>query len=168
MLEVKGRAGMFFYWAGMGIAISALGWWSLDWIDDWGKLMEILSISLMISGVIFVGIGIFKLLDRRPVLVADGEGVLDRTSFPVRRILWADIQGFELAPGGGRAPLFLSIDLADPEAFLAKARLATTRPILEAYQKAYGSPCVIPLRALDAEPTVLLTRLRAALGAHNR
>ena len=168
MLEVKGRASMLWYWAAMGVALSALGWWLLDWVEDWGKLMETLAVSLMLSGVVIVGFGIFKALDRRPVLVVDGDGVLDRTSFPVRRIPWADIRGFQLAPARERAPLFLAIELADPEAFIAKGLLSLTRPMLESFQNSYGSPCVISLRALDAEPNTLLVRLRDALNRRNR
>lgn len=125
----------------MGVATSALGCWLLDWIEEWGKRVELLAVSLMNSGAVIFGIGVFKALDRRPVLIVDGDGVLDRTSFPGRRIPWADIRGFQLTPRE-RKPTYLASELADPEAFIASSLLNFARPMLEAFKNTCGSPCV--------------------------
>lgn len=167
MIEVKGRAGMIWYWSGVGAVVSLFGLWSLDWVDDLGKIWEIIALSLMITGVIVVGIGIWKALDNRPVLVTDAEGLLDRTSMPSRRIAWSDIKGFGLVPSQGRAPRFLAVQLADPAAFRARAPRALAA-ILETLEENYGTPCVIPLRAMDAEPRSLLQSLNEAMARRKR
>ena len=167
MFEIKGRSGMVWYWTGVGGVLSLLGLWSLEWVDDLGKLWEILAVSLMISGVIIAGIGVWKALDKRPVLVGDAEGLLDRTSVPSRRIAWSDIKAFKLVPAQGREPQFLAIELADPALFKAKA-VYGAGVMLEAFEKNYGTPCVIPLRAMDVEPNALLLRLNDALRRRKR
>lgn len=167
MLEVKGRASMVWYWAAVGLVISALGWWLMDWVEDLGKLGEILAVSLMISGVVIVGLGIYKAVDKRAILVVDQKGVLDRTSYPSRQLAWADIRGFRLVPVGGRAPLFLAIDLVNPEELIGKA-LFGSAALLETMQEKYGTPCVITLRALDTQPHALLARLNEALNRIRR
>ena len=40
MVEVKGRASMVWYWSGVGAVVSLFGLWSLDWVDELGKLWE--------------------------------------------------------------------------------------------------------------------------------
>lgn len=167
MVEVKGRASMVWYWSGVGAVVSLFGLWSLDWVDELGKLWEIIAVSLMITGVIVVGMGIWKALDKRPVLITDAEGLLDRTSIPSRRIAWNDIKGFGLVPSQGQTPRFLAVQLADPAAFRAKAP-RTLAPILETFEEKFGTPCVISLRAMDVEPRSLLQNLNEAMARRKR
>ena len=167
MLEVKGRAIVFWYWAGMGVVTSLLGWWLRDWWWTEGFPLRIVPISLVISGVIFVGIGIWKVLDKRPVIVVDDQGLLDRTSLPHRRIAWNDIVKFRLITIKGREPTWLAIDLVDPAKMISKALFASGA-MLETFEKQYGTPCVIALKTLDIEPHNLLERLKAALSQYKR
>jgi len=145
----------------VGGLVSLVGWWWLNWVDDLGKLWEILSVSLMISGVVIFGVGIWKAFDRGPALVVDSEGLLDRTSIPARRIGWNEIKAFNLAIPSGRNPQILGIQLVDPGRFIQSARFGAGA-VLTAFEKAYGTPCVIPLKSLDIEPHSLLARLRSA------
>src|SRR5690606_22845003 len=121
MLEVRGSANVIWYWSGFGVVLAVLGWFSLDWLEDLGKLGEILSLGIMLSGVVLFGLGIWKALDKRPLLVADKQGVLDRTGLPHRRIDWADITAFRLIGVAGRQPVWLAIDVVDPEKFISKS-----------------------------------------------
>ncbi|MEO7935878.1 MAG: hypothetical protein ABIR27_06445, partial [Dokdonella sp.] len=134
MLEVKGRAIVFWYWSGVGVAISLLGWLSWDWLWDQGNLLRLVPVSLMISGVIFVGLGIWKALDKRPVIVANEQGFLDRTSFPHRRFAWGEIVKFRLITVKDREPVWLAIDLVDPAKLINKG-LHGSRAILEQFEK---------------------------------
>ena len=167
MLEVKGRAIVFWYWSGVGVAISLLGWLSWDWLWDQGNLLRLVPVSLMISGVIFVGLGIWKALDKRPVIVANEQGFLDRTSFPHRRFAWGEIVKFRLITVKDREPVWLAIDLVDPAKLINKG-LHGSRAILEQFEKQYGTPCVIALKILDIEPHNLLERLKSALNQYQR
>jgi hypothetical protein len=167
MLEVKGRASVVWIFAGFGIALSTFGWFSLAWIEDLGKIWEIVAVGLMISGVLIVGIGIWRAVDKRPVLVADDQGLLDRTSLPARRIAWSDIEGFSLVTVSGREPTWLAIQLADPELFISKAMFGAAA-MLESFEEKFGTPCVIALRSLDIEPNGLLVRLKDALNQRKR
>lgn len=121
MLEVKGRANVFWYWAAVGVLTSLSGWWLLGWFSDQGLLLRLVPVAMAVSGVIFVGIGIFKALDKRPVIIVNENGLLDRTSFPHRRLAWNDIVKFRLVTVGGRAPVWLAIDLVDPARMINKA-----------------------------------------------
>jgi hypothetical protein len=167
MLEVKGRASVVWIFAGFGIALSTFGWFSLAWVEDLGKVWEIVAVGLMISGVLIVGIGIWRAVDKRPVLVADDQGLLDRTSLPARRIAWSDIEGFSLVTVSGREPTWLAIQLADPELFISKAMFGAAA-MLESFEEKFGTPCVIALRSLDIEPNGLLVRLKDALNQRKR
>ena len=163
MLEVKGRTSIVWYWAITGIVVSVLGWWSLGWVDELGKLWFILAISVMISGVIVVGIGIWKALDKRPVLIADRDGVLDRTSLQSRRMAWNEITGFRLVTTGAGVPQWLAIELVDPQRFMDRFG---SGPMMKAFQTTYGTPCVISVKAIDIEPHTLLANLKSAQQVH--
>ena len=167
MLEVKGSSSVIWYWSGFGVALSVLGWYALGWLEDLGKLGEILSVSMMLSGVILVGLGIWRALDKRPVLVVDEQGVLDRTGLPHRRIGWTDITAFRLIVVAGSLPVWLAIEVVDPEKFISKS-LFVSRVMLETFHTNHATPCVISLKLLDAEPNALLLRLRAALSQYKR
>lgn len=167
MLEVKGRASIVFYWAIVGIVTSLLGWWCLDGVDELGLLWEILAYSLMVSGPIVIGMGMRKALDRRPMLVADQDGVLDRTSYPERKWSWTQIRGFRLWPENSRKPTLLAVDIDQPEQYIRAARMGN-RAVFEAFQNNYGTPCVVSLSALDIEPNVLLLQLKERLKQQSR
>ena len=167
MLEVKGRAIVFWYWSGVGVVISSLGWLSWDWLRDQGFLLRLVPMTLVISGMIFVALGIWKALDKRPVIVANEQGFLDRTSFPHRRFAWHEIVKFRLVTVKGREPVWLAIDLVDPAKLINKG-LHGSRAILEQFEKQYGTPCVIALKTLDIEPHNLLERLKSALNQYQR
>jgi hypothetical protein len=167
MLEVKGKANVVWVFAGFGIGLSTFGWYSLAWVEDLGKLWEIIAISLMISGVLIAGIGVWRAVDKRPILVVDEQGLLDRTSLPTRRIAWSEIEGFSLITVSGREPTWLAIQLANPELFISKAMFGAAA-MLESFEEKYGTPCLIALRSLDAEPNGLLIRLKDALSRRKR
>ena len=167
MLEVKGRASVVWIFAGFGLVLSAFGWFSLSWVDDLGKIWEIVAVSLMISGVLIVGIGIWRAVDKRPVLVVDDQGLLDRTSLPTRRIVWSDIEAFSLVTVSGREPTWLAIQLANPERFISQAMFGAAA-MLESFEEKFGTPCVIALKSLDIEPNGLLARLKDALNQRKR
>jgi hypothetical protein len=167
MLEVKGRASVVWIFAGFGIALSTFGWFSLSWVEELGKVWEIVAVGLMISGVLIVGIGIWRAVDKRPVLVVDDQGLLDRTSLPARRIAWGEIEDFSLVTVSGREPTWLAIQLADPELFISKAMFGAAA-MLESFEERLGTPCVIALKSLDIEPNGLLARLKEALKQRKR
>jgi hypothetical protein len=167
MLEVKGRASVVWIFAGFGIALSIFGWFSLAWVEDLGKIWEIVAVSLMISGVLIAGIGVWRAVDKRPILVVDDQGLLDRTSLPARRIAWSDIEGFSLVTVSGREPTWLAIQLSNPELFISKAMFGAAA-MLESFEEKFGTPCVIALRSLDIEPNGLLVRLKDALNQRKR
>lgn len=166
MLEVKGRASAFWYWAAIGVVTSTLGWASWDWFRD-GIVLRMLPLGLVVSGVVFFGFGIWKRLDKRPALVVDDKGLLDRTGLPQRLIAWNDIVQFRLVTLAGRAPTWLAIDLVDPDQLISSA-LYRTGPMLEVFKEKYGTPCVIALKALDIEPHRLLEQLKADLRQYKR
>lgn len=163
MLEVKGRRSVVVPWAISGIVISLLGWWSFGGVPTFGKLWEIVALTLLFSGFVLIGFGIWKALDPRPVLVIDDAGFLDRVNMPARRFAWQDIKGFRLMDSGRRDVHSLCIDLVDPARFIASAHF-TAAPALKLFDKTHGTPCVIPLKSLDVEPHHLLARLKSAQG----
>lgn len=167
MLEVKGRAIVFWYWAGVGAVLALLGWGMWDWLQDEGFLLRVLPVSLIGSGAVFLVIGIWKTLDKRPVIVVDDKGVLDRTAVPPRRIAWNDIVQFRLITDSGRKPSLLAIDLVDPATFISKATFGGSA-ILETLGKKYGTPCVIAVKTLQIEPNNLLERCKSALRQYKR
>jgi hypothetical protein len=167
MLEIRGRKSVVWSWGIVGIVVSMLGWWSLAWVDQLGKLWEIFALSMLVSGIIIVGFGMFKAWDRRPVLLVNNEGLVDRSSLQVRFIAWADITGFSLAPGGQTVPLYLAIHVVDPQTYIRKAAFGSAA-VMEALQSTYGTPCLIPLRALDTQANDLLVRLQEALRGQQR
>ena len=167
MLEVKGRAIVFWYWSGVGAVTSLLGWLSWDWLWNQGMLLRAVPVAMVITGVIFVGLGIWKALDKRPVIVANDLGFLDRTSLPNRRFAWNEIVKFRIITIKGREPVWLAVDLVDPVKLINKG-LHGSRAMLEAFEKQYGTPCVIALKTLDIEPHNLLERLKSTLSQHTR
>ncbi len=167
MLEVKGRAIVFWYWAGVGAVLGLVGLGIWDWFKDEGFFLRVLPVSLMGSGVVFVAIGFWKMLDKRPVIVVDDKGLLDRTALPPRLIAWNDIVQFRLITDSGRVPSLLAIDLVDPAKLISKAIFGGSA-ILETLEKKYGTPCVIALKTLEIEPNSLLERCKAALKQYKR
>lgn len=166
MLEVKGRAIVFWYWAGFGAVLALIGWGLWDWLKDGGFLLRVLPVSLVGSGLVFLLIGIWKTLDKRPVIVVDDKGLLDRTALPSRLMAWNDIVQFRLITDRKRQPSYLAIDLADPEAFISKAVIGGT--MLQALQQQHGTPCVIAVKTLQIEPHNLLERCKSALKEYKR
>ena len=167
MLEVKGRAIVFWYWAGVGAVVSLLGWGSWDWFEDGGFMLRLLPLTLVITGVVFVVLGAWKMLDKRPVIVVDDKGFLDRTSLPRRLIAWDDIVRFRLITDAAQKPAWLGIDLTDPEKFISKSVYGSSA-ILEALYERYDTPCVIALNTLDIGPHSLLEQCKAALNQQKR
>lgn len=166
MLEVKGRVTAFLYWVIFGLVLALLGWWGWEWLHDEGFLFRMLTFSLAGAGIVCVGIGIWKALDKRPVLVVDGQGLLDRTSLPARRINWIEIADFRLVPVGARSPTFLAVDLVDSAKFVGSAFFASSGAMLEALEKKHGTPCVIAMQLLDIQPHNLLENLKSLLKQH--
>lgn len=167
MLEVNGRAIACLYWAGTGVFLVLSGWGFWQLFCDAGVLLWMLSISLVACGAILVGFGIWKALDKRPVVVVDEKGVLNRTGIPSRMITWNDIEQFRLVTVAGREPSWLAIDLVDPTAFISKAMVGSSG-MLKAFQEKYGTPCVIGLIALDIEPHSLLEHCKSAMRQFKR
>lgn len=167
MLEVKGRANIYLTWIIAGVVFAMLGWAMWDAFVDDGFPLRVLPASLVISGAICVGIGIWKALDKKPAIIVDVQGLIDRTSLPHRTLLWSEIEGFRLVPAGARNPKFLAIDLVDPEKMISKA-LYGTATMLEQFQRQFGTPCVIVLRTLEIEPHNLLERLKGSMRQHKR
>ncbi len=167
MLEVKGRAIVFWYWAGVGVVIALTGLGCWDWLWEGGVLLRTIPLSLVVSGVIFVVIGIWKVLDKRPVIVVDDKGMLDRTSLPSRMLSWAEVRDFRLISDRGGQLCWLAIDLVDPAQFIDKALLGSGA-LLEELEKKYGTPCVIALKTLKIEPHRLLECLKSDLRHQQR
>ena len=167
MFEVKGRASVFWYWSGAGVVLGLLGWVTWDWLWGGGILLLMFPASLFASAVVFVTVGIWKALDKRPAMVVNEKGVLDRTSMPSRLLSWADVEDFRLVVSKRRQPVLLAVDLVDPERFIDKAMIGSAG-MLEEFQKEHGTPCVIALKALEIEPHNLLERLKSAMRQHKR
>ncbi len=167
MFEVKGRAVVFWYWAGVGAVLALVGLGIWDWFKDEGFLLRVLPVSLVGSGLVFLAIGIWKVLDTRPVIVVDDKGLLDRTALPARLIAWNDIVQFRLITDAGREPSWLAIDLAEPAKLISKATFGGSA-ILEALEKKYGTPCVIAVKTLEIEPHNLLERCKGAMKEFKR
>ena len=160
MLEVKGRAVIVLPFFVIAIVLAVAGWVGLDWVDQLGKLWWIVCLTLLLSSVPIAAIGLFKALDRRPLLVVDAAGVHDRVTSPARRFGWDEIKGFRLSPAGSRKPQVLAIDVIDPERAIAQARLGMGA-LMEATRTQHGSPCVVWLNALDIDPVRLLSALQS-------
>ena len=167
MFEVKGRAIVFWYWAGVGAVLALVGLGMWDWFKDDGFFLRILPVSLVGSGVVFLAIGIWKVLDKRPVIVVDDKGLLDRTALPPRLMAWDDIVQFRLISDASREPSMLAIDLADPAKFISKAIFGGSA-ILEALENKHGTPCVIAVKTLEIEPHNLLERCKSAMKQFKR
>lgn len=168
MLEVKGRATGFLYWVVFGLVLALLGWLGWNWLKDDGFLFRMLTFAVLGTGVVFVLLGVWKILDKRPVMVVDEQGLLDRCSLPSRRISWDEISDFHLAPVGANSPNFLAIDLVDSVKFVSNASFFVSGAMLEAIEKQHGTPCVIPMKTLDIEPHNLLERLRVLMKHYKR
>lgn len=165
VLEVKGRALVVVGFFGMAVVMVLAGWLGMAWVERLGVLWWILCLSLMISSLPMVFLGMRKALDKRPLLVVDRDGMHDRVTSPARRFAWNEITGFRLSPANTRKPQVLAIDVADPARAIRDAPLGT-RTALEVARQQHGSPCIVWLGALDIDPNQLLTKLRSAQLVH--
>lgn len=91
MLEVEGRTTVLVVSFGIAVVLAGVGWIGVAWVRHVGMRWFILCLSLMVSSVPMLALGVFKALDRRPKLVVDAQGVFNRVTSPSRRFAWADI-----------------------------------------------------------------------------
>lgn len=88
-----------------------------------------------------------KLLDRRPGLVIDDLGLIDRSSaIAVGRIAWADVVGVDVIRIGRQQMLRLMV--SNPEAYLARAG-SLKRLLLRGNARTFGSPLFISAVSLQ-------------------
>jgi hypothetical protein len=105
-----------------------------------------------------------KLLDTRPGLVIDGEGIHDNSSAaPFGRLAWGEIAGFRLVEVRGQK--MFAIDLRDPETFIQSA--ARIRKLAyRANMKLMGSPIAVTSIGLKIDHALLGEILTDSLKRH--
>ena len=160
MLEVKRRATVVVPFLVIALVMAVTGWLGMAWVRHLGVVWFIACLSVMVSSVPMVVLGIIKALDRRPVLRVDAGGLHDRATSPARQFPWGEIKGFRLSPANTRAPQVLAIDVVDPARAIEAAPLGA-RTLMEAARLHHGTPCIIWLRALDIDANALLAALRS-------
>jgi hypothetical protein len=88
----------------------------------------------------------YKMLDGKPGLVIDGQGIIDNSSgVAAGRIAWNDITGFRVTEVTGQR--FLTIDVLDPDKYLAQCT-SLARMMNVASAKMTGSPVNISASTL--------------------
>jgi len=111
------------------------------------------------ASIVFFGAGAvlfaFQLIDRRPRLILDDEGLYDRT-LGVGAIPWRDIAGAQLLSVRGHA--FVCLQLRNPEHWLAK--LPPRRRRLVALNQRKGFAALnVNLSGVAADPQAVLQRI---------
>ncbi|WP_394539830.1 hypothetical protein PRJ39_04295 [Lysobacter enzymogenes] len=111
------------------------------------------------ASIVFFGGGAvlfaFQLLDRRPRLVLDDEGLTDRT-LGVGTIPWRDIAGAQLRTVRGHA--FVCLQLRNPEQW--SARLSARQRRLAALNQRMGYAMLnVNLSGVAADPQAVLKRI---------
>lgn len=111
------------------------------------------------ASIVFFGAGVvlfaFQLIDRRPRLILDDEGLYDRT-LGVGTIPWRDIAGAHLLSMRGHA--FVCLQLRNPEHWLSK--LSPRQRRLVALNQRLGFAALnVNLSGVAADPLAVLERI---------
>ncbi|MEK3876163.1 STM3941 family protein [Paenibacillus sp. FSL H8-0122] len=118
-----------------------------------GEVTQDPAILLRTLGIVFTvlfGLGVvvylFMLLRRSPLLVADAQGIDDRSSaIPGGRIMWEDIKDIRLIRFSGQKNI--CVYLADPKAYLARQR-GVKRWLMAINLRLVGTPVNIASQAM--------------------
>jgi hypothetical protein len=106
-----------------------------------------------------------KLLDSKPAIILDEEGLTDNMSaISLGFILWADINyvsELSIQPTAVSTQWFVVIVLKEPEAYIEREANPIKRMFLKLNNKNYGSPIHLSTNSLDIEHKALY-RLIAA------
>ncbi|WP_424363242.1 STM3941 family protein [Methylocystis parvus] len=113
-------------------------------------------------GVPFFGVcglfALYKLRDKRPLLVVDEYGIHDNSSaLGVGLIRWSQINGFSRAEVNGQG--MLAIHVSDPETLISAAS-PLKRPALRANLAMYGTPVFLSEFLLGLTSAQLLTAIK--------
>ena len=122
------------------------------WIyPDFGSRRNLL-VKKVISGVVVVFFGaaglsaLWRLLDMRPGLVIDAEGIIDHSSgVSAGRIPWSDIRSLEVT--GVQRRGFLTVVVKNPKKYLQRGSFLK-RQLVRANAKSFGGPIHISIDAL--------------------
>ena len=117
--------------------------------------------GISIIGILFFGLcgiyGLIKLLDSRPGLVINKEGLLDNSSAVSGHLIrWQDIKGFEVEEIKNTKLLFILVN--DPQKFLENAS-RFNRFWMKMNLKTYGTPISISSNALQCNFDELLVMI---------
>jgi hypothetical protein len=121
--------------------------------------------SIAFFGLVFVTV-VPKLLDPRPGLVIDKDGILDNSSaLSAGMVPWAEITGFEVTTV--KSQTFLTILLANPDRFVERGG-PIGRFVKRMNRKLYGSPVQISARTLAIGFDQLVALVEQRRGAEAR
>lgn len=142
------------------VVFVVLGFWIIDAKPDkaWAGWLSI----------VFCGLGIpvflWQILDRRPRIVIDEQGITDRT-LGVGTIAWADIENAERASITirGQEMEYIGLHLRNTETYLQKASPGR-RPALESGRMFSLAPFSLSLHGTDANRVELLRLILDRIG----
>jgi len=155
------------------IAFVALGIWLLKnkgRIDN--TFFETYRLNLVIGGltVLFFGsfltVWIFKLLDRKPGIQVDDNGILDNsTSISVGKIPWSDIESVKPSNYSSNV---ITVMLKDPAKYIDLQKNQIKKKLLKANYKKSGSPVNIQTLTLETDNNTLIRAINEHLWEFNK
>lgn len=126
------------------------------------------------GGTIMGAAGIYffskRLIDKRPGLIIDENGITDNSSaFSFGLIPWSDIAQvyeFSIQASIASRPRFITVELHDPEKYISRETNSFKRNLLLLNLKNYGSPVHISTNGLEINPNDLLGLISHAFNSN--
>ena len=122
-----------------------------------------------IGVLVFTGAGLIVvrrlLLPRWPVLTLDREGLTDwLPNLGVEQVLWSEVTGVRESRTGFRR--VLAVDVADPQAVIARQRTIVRRVAAAANARLVGTPVVLKPGSIDGSSADVSEALSGYVAAH--
>lgn len=152
------------------IAFSIIGSWLWYVADTQTRYPPMFLKVVSLANLCFFGlVGVYafvKLLDNRPGLIVDAEGIVDNSSaIAAGRVRWEEIAGLSVNSIAGQS--FVTIEVTDPSKYLERAG-TFSRMMNVGNMKLVGSPINISSLALRIEFEELVRVLSDSLEKYRR
>ena len=137
--------------------------WNLEDTDTrhYPGYVKVVSVACIGFFGFCASIGAVKLLDRRPGLSLDEEGITDNSSgFSAGRIKWKDIEGIDTTKI--KSTRLLLIFVKDPQAYLSKMN-PIKKMMMTLSIRMYGTPFCISSNSLSCDYDTLVSLIESRI-----
>lgn len=155
------------------IAFVAVGIWILTNKNRIDKtFVETYRLNLFIGGLTvlvfasFLSLWIFKLLDKKPGVLVDENGIVDNSTYiSVGKIPWSDIESVKPSNYSSNV---ITVILKEPAKYIDKQKNPIKKKLLKANYKKNGSPVNIQTLSLNTDNKNLINAINEHLNEFNK